>query len=73
MGTRSGRRPGTPSASAEEPFVVTYFGRLDREKGVHVLLRAWRQLGFGPDEATLLVVGSSTVARRCRALPGRAA
>ena len=45
----------------EEPFVVTYFGRLDREKGVHVLLEAWRQLDFGPDEARLLVVGSSTV------------
>jgi glycosyltransferase involved in cell wall biosynthesis len=47
----------------EEPFVVTYFGRLDREKGVHVLLEAWRRLDFGPDEATLLVVGSSTVHR----------
>ena len=45
----------------QEPFVVTYFGRLDREKGVHVLLEAWRQLDFGPDEARLLVVGSSTV------------
>ena len=44
----------------EEPFIVTYFGRLDREKGIHVLLEAWRQLGLGPDEAELLVVGSST-------------
>jgi len=45
----------------EEPFVVTYFGRLDREKGVHVLLQAWRQLGLGPGQGELLVVGSSTV------------
>ena len=45
----------------DEPFVVTYFGRLDREKGVHVLLEAWRQLDFTSDEAMLLVVGSSTV------------
>ncbi len=45
----------------EEPFVVTYFGRLDREKGVDVLLRAWRHLNLGPDKARLLVVGSSTV------------
>ena len=45
----------------EEPFVVTYFGRLDREKGVHVLLEAWRRLDLGPDEARLLVMGSSTV------------
>ncbi len=44
----------------DEHFVVTFVGRLDREKGVDVLLRAWRQLGLGPGEATLLVVGSST-------------
>jgi glycosyltransferase involved in cell wall biosynthesis len=43
-----------------DPLVVTYFGRLDREKGVHVLLKAWRHVDFGPEEATLLVVGSST-------------
>ena len=60
-GTRSDPRLVTPSASASDPFVVTYFGRLDREKGVHVLLEAWRRLDFGPDEARLLVVGSSTV------------
>jgi glycosyltransferase involved in cell wall biosynthesis len=45
----------------EDPFVVTYFGRIDREKGVHVLLDAWRRLDFGPDEARLLVMGSATV------------
>jgi glycosyltransferase involved in cell wall biosynthesis len=45
----------------DQAFVVTYFGRLDREKGVHVLLRAWQRLGFRADEARLLVVGSSTV------------
>ncbi len=45
----------------EELFVATYFGRIDREKGVHMLLTAWRQLDLGPDEACLLVVGSSTV------------
>lgn len=42
-----------------EPFVVTYLGRLDKEKGVDVLLEAWRLLGWGPEEARLLVVGSS--------------
>ncbi len=47
----------------DRPFVVTYFGRLDREKGVHVLLDAWRRLGMGPGEGELLVVGSPTVHR----------
>jgi glycosyltransferase involved in cell wall biosynthesis len=55
--TSARRRLGLP----EEPFVVTYFGRLDRQKGVDVLLRAWRELDFSPDEARLLVVGSPMV------------
>jgi glycosyltransferase involved in cell wall biosynthesis len=42
-------------------FVVIYVGRLDREKGVDVLLRAWRRLGLDPASAELLVVGESTV------------
>ena len=46
---------------SDEQFVVVYVGRLDREKGVHVLLRAWRELGLGPAEARLVVVGSPTV------------
>ena len=40
---------------------MTYFGRLDEEKGVHVLLDAWQRLGLGPGDGCLLVVGSSTV------------
>lgn len=42
-------------------FVVTYFGRVDREKGIHVLLDAWRRLDLDPEKAGLLVVGSSMV------------
>lgn len=45
----------------DDAFVVTYFGRLDREKGVDVLLEAWRHLRLDPKEARLLIVGSSTV------------
>ncbi len=45
----------------DHAFVVTYFGRLDREKGVDVLLKAWRQLHLDPKRSRLLVVGSSTV------------
>ncbi|MGD0392048.1 MAG: glycosyltransferase family 4 protein [Acidimicrobiales bacterium] len=47
----------------EDVFVVTCVGRLDREKGVHVLLDAWRRLGLSPDEGALVVMGSSTVHR----------
>ena len=55
--TSARHRLGLP----EDPFVVTYFGRLDRQKGVDVLLRAWRELDFSPGEARLLVVGSPMV------------
>jgi glycosyltransferase involved in cell wall biosynthesis len=44
----------------EDAFVAVYFGRLDREKGVDVLLRAWRRLGLDSAQARLLVVGSAT-------------
>ena len=43
----------------DDAFVVTFLGRLDRVKGVDVLLKAWRLLGLDPERARLLVVGSS--------------
>ncbi len=43
----------------DDPFVVAFVGRLDREKGIHVLLEAWRRLGWTQDEGRLLVVGSA--------------
>jgi glycosyltransferase involved in cell wall biosynthesis len=42
----------------EGVFVAVFVGRLDSEKGVEVLLEAWRQLAVAPDEAQLLLVGS---------------
>jgi glycosyltransferase involved in cell wall biosynthesis len=39
-------------------FVVLYAGRLEHEKGIDILLEAWRSLGMSPSEACLLVVGS---------------
>jgi glycosyltransferase involved in cell wall biosynthesis len=45
----------------EHAFVTLYFGRLDREKGIDVLLRAWQRLGLPPGENLLLVVGSPMV------------
>ncbi len=46
-----------------EAFVVAYVGRLDAEKGVDVLLEAWRTLDREAEDARLLVVGSSVVDR----------
>lgn len=42
----------------QEGFIALYYGRLDPEKGVDVLLEAWRRLGMGGAEGRLLVVGS---------------
>jgi glycosyltransferase involved in cell wall biosynthesis len=42
----------------EDLFVAVFVGRLDAEKGVEVLLDAWRRLALSPDEAQLLVVGA---------------
>jgi glycosyltransferase involved in cell wall biosynthesis len=42
-----------------DAFVTLFLGRLESVKGVEVLLNAWRQLAFPPEEARLLVVGSA--------------
>jgi len=42
----------------QEGFIALYFGRLDPEKGIDVLLDAWRRLGLGGEEGRLLLVGS---------------
>jgi glycosyltransferase involved in cell wall biosynthesis len=41
-----------------DAYIALYLGRLDAEKGVEVLLEAWRQLAAAPEEARLLLVGS---------------
>ena len=43
---------------SQDGFVTLYYGRLDPEKGIDVLLEAWRKLGMDPGEGTLLIVGS---------------
>ena len=43
---------------SQEGFVALYYGRIDSEKGIEVLLDAWRRLDIGAQEGTLLVVGS---------------
>jgi glycosyltransferase involved in cell wall biosynthesis len=42
----------------EEGFIALYYGRLDPEKGIDVLLEAWRKLDMDAGEGTLLIVGS---------------
>ena len=40
-----------------EGYVVLYLGRLIPQKGIEVLLEAWRQLGLDPGDARLLLLG----------------
>ena len=47
--------PGPRAAPAAASATVLYVGRLSSEKGVELLVEAWRQLGDGPLE--LVVVG----------------
>ena len=46
---------------APSSFVVGYAGRLDPDKGVEVLLDAWRQLGLAGDDGCLVVAGAPRV------------
>ena len=39
------------------PFQALFVGRVTREKGVHVLLTAWRESGLFAQHATLVLVG----------------
>jgi glycosyltransferase involved in cell wall biosynthesis len=54
--TRTRVRLGLP----EDGFIALYFGRLDPEKGIDVLLEAWRRLGMSGAEGRLLMVGSAS-------------
>jgi glycosyltransferase involved in cell wall biosynthesis len=45
------------TADPRPGFHALYVGRTDPEKGVHVLLEAWRRAGLEPPAATLTLVG----------------
>lgn len=51
------RRLGIPPAQ----FVVLYYGRLDAEKGVEVLLEAWRKLDMPETEGRLVIMGGVVI------------
>jgi glycosyltransferase involved in cell wall biosynthesis len=43
----------------DDAFVALFFGRLQAEKGIDVVLEAWRHLHLPPSDARLLIVGSA--------------
>ena len=60
INAKAGRRAETP--------IVLFVGRLVRDKGVEVLLRAWRTLGRS--DVTLCLVGDGPLAERAAAAGG---
>ena len=53
-------------------FVVVFLGRIVADKGVDVLVDAWRQLGLGPEEGRLVVVGRAFPPSYLEALASKA-
>jgi glycosyltransferase involved in cell wall biosynthesis len=51
--------PGDPAWPREARVKLMFAGRLDREKGVEVLMRAWRESGLREPAAALALVGAS--------------
>ena len=49
------------------PFQVMFAGRLAREKGVSVLLRAWSETGLSAPSAALVLVGGGPIRARAAA------
>jgi glycosyltransferase involved in cell wall biosynthesis len=59
--------PGRRSAPAASSATVLYVGRLSPEKGVEVLVEAWRRLDEGPLE--LVVIGDGPLRERLQRRP----
>lgn len=57
--------PAHPDRKA--PFGVVFAGRVEREKGVQVLIRAWRASGLRAPSAALVLVGGGPVRARAAA------
>ena len=63
-GTEPARqRSRTALGLPPDAYVVLYLGRLDPEKGVEVLLAAWKLLAASDEQARLLLVGSPMLHR----------
>jgi glycosyltransferase involved in cell wall biosynthesis len=61
---------GGARADRRAPFQVVFAGRLEREKGIEVLLEAWRRLGAQPDTARLVLAGDGPARAAAAAVPG---
>jgi glycosyltransferase involved in cell wall biosynthesis len=53
-----------PDPRREAPFQVAFAGRLEREKGVAVLLQAWEAAGLPAADCTLVLVGDGSYRAR---------
>jgi glycosyltransferase involved in cell wall biosynthesis len=73
-------RPGRPAERAPDPDagdrlaglgrLVLYFGKLMRQKGVHLLLDAWSRLAVAFPDVTLVVVGFGDARAELEAMAG---
>ncbi len=57
-------RAPAPDPHRTAPFQVMFAGRLEREKGVAVLLHAWQAAGLPAEESTLVLVGDGSFRAR---------
>jgi glycosyltransferase involved in cell wall biosynthesis len=58
---------GPAAADRHAPFQVMFAGRMAREKGLAVLLRAWRSSGLSAPSAALVLVGGGPIRARAAA------
>ena len=68
--TPAEREAARERAGAENGFLCLFVGRLEREKGVDVLLEAWEHAALGHD-ATLALAGEGPLRSRARGLTVR--
>jgi glycosyltransferase involved in cell wall biosynthesis len=57
------RRARDQLGLAPDAFVALYYGRFDADKGIDLLLDAWRQWGLPADEGRLVLKGRPVLAR----------
>lgn len=56
-------------AVRQAPFQVLFAGRLEEEKGIPVLLEAWRESGLGAEGAALVLAGTGRLEGQARGHP----